>query len=104
MSYATCKTINEKTAFVKTQLATNNAWLFRGIVAIYNKQTQDEKAIKETTNHNCVGFTGADAKFMSAMAERIINNSYMTEKQIACIRKGMKKYAAQLVKIADKKI
>ena len=89
---------------IKEKLMTDIRWLERGIVAIYKKQTQDEKVKKETNKHNNVGFTGADANILSSFAEQILKGKKLSEKQMFIATKRMEKYAGQLAKIANKKI
>lgn len=101
MTYASLKTIKEKESFIKEQLASNDNWVLRGLIAIWNKQTADEKEVKSTHHHNGVGFTGSDANFFTAMAERVNSGYSLSFKQMACVRRGMRKYARQLRRIAD---
>lgn len=101
MTYANLKTIKEKEQFIKEQLASNDNWVLRGLLAIWNKQTADEKMTKDTKHHNGVGFTGSDAEFYTAMADRVNSGYSLSVRQMECIRKGMKKYAGQLRRIAD---
>lgn len=37
-------------------------WIERAVIAIFNKQTENEKEVESTNMRNNVGFTGADAK------------------------------------------
>lgn len=96
--------------YVKQQLMTDDRWLYRGLLAIYDRQTTDEK-IAETTRHdNGKGFTGADAQIMTSMAEQLKRRGFLTVKQIAYLRGGrnadrarIEKYARQLLKVAEEK-
>lgn len=89
---------------IKEQLMTNDEWLVRGLVAIYNKQTMDEQRVEETKHHNDVGFTGADGHFMTSVAKFYQRNRYLSDKQRFLVRKKMSKYAGQLADIANGKI
>lgn len=101
---------------IKEKLETDNRWLIRGLVAIFQRQTEDEQR-QDSTNHlNGVGFNGSDAPFLSVMARRAIDRTKVdprnmeavkkaidgmgfSPRQLQCIRKAMKKYAGQLHKI-----
>lgn len=89
---------------IAEKLITDLKWLTRGILAIYNRQTYDEQQMLETKHHNGMGFSGADSRFLSAMAQNLQKGWNLSEKQIAVSRRMMKKYAGQLAKIANKKI
>lgn len=101
MKYSEMKTIKAKEDFIREKLVSDTNWTIRGLIAIWNKQTADEKATKDTRHHNGVGFTGSDAEFFTKMAERAAGNMGLSYKQLACVQRGMKKYAGQLRKIAD---
>ena len=106
---------------VKEKLLTNDRWLYRGLVAIYNRQTQDEKSEQSTKHDNGRGFTGADAEIMSSMAQQLIKKGFLdpnrtqyatlTEKQKAWLRSGkserfphrITKYARQLMIVASER-
>jgi hypothetical protein len=92
--------------FIQEKLATNNQWLERGIIAIYNRQTAGEKAASITKELNGRGFNGCDAEFLSSLAEWI-NKSHrqpgdrLSPKQAEIARRKMKKYAGQLLQISN---
>ena len=100
--------------FIKFKLETNDKWLWRGILAIYSLQEEDEKSYGETIKKNGVGFNGADANILSSFAKQILNwlNAYkenrykqpLSHKQMDLARKKMRKYAGQLTCIANKEM
>lgn len=89
--------------FIKSKLLTDDRWLIRGILAIYDRQTHDEQGRQETLENNGVGFNGADAPFLSSIAEqvRFKHRHFLTPKQNVICRKMMVKYAGQLTEIAN---
>lgn len=89
---------------IRYLLETNDKAVINGLIAIYNKQTADEKVVNETKHSNGVGFTGADAKVLSNMAKYAIAKGGLTEKQFIYVKKEIGKYAGQLTKIANKQI
>ncbi len=101
MSYTECKTIKAKEDYIRVKLAEDSQWTIRGLVAIWQKQTADEKHVLITKHSNGVGFTGADAEFYSKMAEIVNAGRQLSERQYAAVARGMKKYAGQLRRIAD---
>lgn len=89
---------------IKIKLLNDNAWVVRGLLAIYKFQTESEKYAQETLEHNNVGFNGADGKILSSIAEFYINRNFITEKQLYVVKKRMPKYAGQLARIANKEV
>lgn len=104
-SFATAKRM------VRENLAINDTWLIRGLLAIYARQTADEKSSEHTKHDNEVGFNGLDAPILSSFAKQVIQwnnteprfrrfNSPLSPKQMPLLRRKMAKYAGQLAKIA----
>jgi hypothetical protein len=99
------------TESVRNKLETNNQWLIRGLVAIYNKQEADEQVARQTKKANGVGFTGVDAFILSEFAVQVIDwqegrgkyRHALSLRQLALARKKMLKYAGQLARIANEK-
>lgn len=86
---------------IRNKLATDNRWLARGILAIYARQTEEEKAIAATLSSNGIGFNGCDSFILSSFAEQLKAGRTLSTKQVVIARKKMLKYAGQLKKIAD---
>jgi hypothetical protein len=89
---------------IKEKLKTDDRWLIRALLAIYNKQTEDEQANDMTAHYNNVGFNGLDAEWLSKMARFYKDRGFLSPKQLMHVRKKMLKYSGQLAKIANKKI
>lgn len=96
-----CDTIEARKQFIRHKLETDDAWLYRGLLAIYAGQTASEQLDKVTAERNNIGFNGTDAAFLSDLAERVKKyGSLRTEKQVAACRRAMLKYAGQFERIA----
>lgn len=98
---------------IKLRLETDDWWVSRAVVAIFNKQTEQEKSSEQTTEHNKVGFSAFDATILTSFAKQILkwdreeNSKYsfpLSPKQLVMARKKIVKYAGQLAKIANKEI
>lgn len=98
------KTITKKEQidFIRKQISTNKAWACRALMAIFERQTEDEKNSQETIHENGMGFTGNDANFMTAMAKSYLQYHNLTDKQMFYVYKKIGKYAGQIYKISDK--
>ena len=89
---------------IKHLILTNDEVLYRALKKLYELQTADEKAHKETTESNGVGFSSFDAEFMTSAAEFLIKTGFLTEKQKFYVRKKIVKYSKQLTKVANHQI
>lgn len=89
---------------IREMLEMNDKAVVRGLVRIYEKQTDDEKKTEMTTHENGVGFNGSDSRFLSKLACFYIKHGYLSEKQLSIVRKRILKYAGQLTKIANKEL
>jgi hypothetical protein len=79
----------------------DDRWLYRGILAIYRGQTDDEQRRGVTVEDNGIGFNGSDAPFMSSLAKQVLSGRKLSQKQCRYARTIMYKYADQLLKIAS---
>lgn len=90
----------KQVSYVKQMLENNDTWLLKGLVRIYERQTATEKCADQTQDQNGVGFGAFDAEFLSSSAKRALSGYPLSTKHLTAIRKAMKKYAGQLVRIA----
>jgi hypothetical protein len=90
----------EAKRIVRDKLATDNQWLVRGMVALYNRQTEDEKAAEGTRYLNRRGFNSSDAIILTSFAKQWQRRAWLSDKQMAILRRKMAKYAGQLARIA----
>ena len=89
-----------KTADIKLKLLTEDRWLYRGIQAIYSRQTPQEQMVADTLEDNGMGFNGVDAKLLSGFARDIDMYGTLFDWKLTVARKKMLKYAGQLALIA----
>ena len=97
--------------FIVQKLQSDNTWLIRGILAIYNLQTDTEQSTGATREHNNVGFNAVDSFILSSFARQSKAweatpttrrfRSPLSVKQLEHARKKMKKYAGQLTSLAN---
>lgn len=91
-------------AEIRNRLETDDKWLIRGLVAIYNRQTDQEQNNGMTKEENGVGFNGVDSVILSDMAKQHMTRGFLSRRQIEIVRGKMLKYAGQLTKIANGEI
>lgn len=82
----------------------------RALVALLERQTEDERACNDTRVHNSIGFSGADAKSGTLTAKSWLKRRHLEdwqlEKWTRPARNGyprLCKYAVQLNEIAERK-
>lgn len=86
---------------IRKNLEQSLAWLERGVLAIYARQTQEEQYVGETREHNGVGFNGPDSGYLSYVARWLEDGNHLTGYHVEKVRKRMVKYAGQLARIAN---
>lgn len=83
-------------SFLKKQLSTNPAWALRALVRIHEFQTMDEQAAGVTREANSVGFSGADAEFLTSLTRQYLTRGALSEKQMGFVFKKMPRYWNQI--------
>lgn len=74
------------------------------MVAIYNRQTEDEKRASATMRQNGMGFAGPDARIGSYYAQWILKGNSLTGKHLDKARQMSFHYIRQLCEIATEKM
>lgn len=99
--------MNQKILTIQAKMDYDDDFLKKCILKLYERQEEDEQAVRDTTHQNGQGFNKADAKFLTKMASWIIGGLPFSESQqnLADARKRMMKYAGQLsVVLTDQEI
>lgn len=86
--------------FIKEKIQTNDKWLYRALVRLFENQTLEEQSTENTSINNGIGFNSVDAGILSSFAKFYIKNGFLSEKQKIIARKKIKKYTKQLYNIA----
>lgn len=86
---------------IREKLKTNDQWVIRGLLAIYDRQTEEEQSSHATNQWNGVGFNAYDAEFMTGSVEFYKNRGFLSKKHLNAVRKALIKYSGQLARIAN---
>ena len=86
---------------IRNLLEESDKAVARAILAIYGRQTASEQSTETTSESNGVGFNGVAAPFLSSLAKFYEEKGYLSPKQVSYGRKKIRKYAGQLVNIAN---
>ena len=103
MSYKELTTKKSKIAFIRERLQCDANWAVRGLVKVYDYQTESEKCIGNTVESNGVGFSGIDGDILSSFAQQVKKGRTLSQKQMSVVFGSMPKYATQLQRIVDNK-
>ena len=85
------------------KILTDDRWLYRAILAIYDRQNDAEKSSDKTIEDNSIGFSGVDAKILSQFAKDLKKYSTLLQWKKDVARRKMVKYSHQLYNIAKAK-
>ena len=86
---------------IKVLLETRKDAVIRGLLVIYDRQTEDEKNSEITTHANGIGYSGAHAEIMTSFAKFYKQHKFLSPKQTNIARKIIVKYARQLADEAN---
>jgi hypothetical protein len=87
---------------VHALLDRNPTAVARALLALYARQTADERQMGFTAHANGVGFNKNDAEWLSDIARKYQRyGRWASQKQLDAVRRRMKFYSRQLVEIAN---
>ena len=89
---------------IKGLIVNRDDAVIKGMLRIYDLQTESEKVFGDTHEHNGVGFSGVDGGIMSSFVEFYNKTNFLSYKQMKIARKKMLKYAGQLTMISNKEL
>jgi hypothetical protein len=85
--------------FIQSKLSTDVKWIERGIVVLYNLQTQDEKESTETKWENGVGYNSSDSRYLTYCAKWIMKGNKLSGQHLDKCSKKLPKYWKQIQSI-----
>lgn len=86
---------------IKWLIISNESVLYSCLRKLYDCQTEEEKAIGNTQEHNGIGFNAYDAPFLSAMIKDLNKYGNLTYGQREKTKMILQKYSKQLAKMAN---
>lgn len=90
--------------FIEGQLDASREAVEAALVAIYERQTQEERVGAYSIETNGVGFSKFDADFCTSLVQQIKRGKSLTERQLPFARKKMKRYWRQLIVVMTTKV
>lgn len=89
--------------FIQSQLTTNPKWIERGLIVLFNRQTEDEKSSHETKWENGMGFNGSDSGYLTYCAKWVLQGRRLNEKHLEKCGGKLKKYWKQILEEIESK-
>jgi len=88
--------------YIRNKLKTNNKWAIHGLEVIYQRQTPVEQSAEKTIEYNEIGFSGCDAEILTSFYKQYEKKNWLSEKQLALLKKRISRYAGQIYELSDK--
>lgn len=86
---------------IRQLLMANSGAVERAVVAIYKRQTGQERDTHSSSVKNGVGFNSHDAPYFSELAKTLLGGHHILPRELGYSRQAMLKYAKQLRDIAN---
>jgi hypothetical protein len=116
IKFVELQTKKARVEFLREKVASDDRYLIKGLIAIFECQTQEEKVRNSVSVHNGIGFSRFDVDVLSEISKKLLQagalsaiqnrepvdcNQYLTPYERNVLRKRMQKYVGQLARIAE---
>jgi len=88
---------------IQTNLRTNQKWIERTLVVLYQRQTTDEQTTGQTRVFNNVGFNGPDSRYLSYCSRWILRGNHLNQKHLEKCGSRLPKYWRQIQELIKEK-
>jgi len=90
---------------IQDKLRSDRQWMERGLIVLYNFQTNEEKSTKETRIQNGLGFNSSDSRYLTWVSEWLLKspNNHLNEKHMMKVGKMLPKYWGQINRLIKQK-
>lgn len=88
---------------IKALIERSDEAVERAVLAIWRRQTEDEKDAEETKHRNGVGFASCHATLGSYCARWLLSGRHLDGRHLANARRMMRWYAGQLADVAARR-
>jgi SWI/SNF-related matrix-associated actin-dependent regulator 1 of chromatin subfamily A len=86
----------DKVEEIKKRIDEEDGFAIAALLEVYSYQTNDEQQAHHTIEQNGRGFNSTDAAILSSIAEQYIKRQSVSERQLAVVKKCLKKYHGQI--------
>ena len=88
---------------IQTNLRTNQRWIERTLVVLYQRQTSDEQTTGQTREFNGIGFNGPDSRYLSYCSRWILRGNHLNQKHLEKCSSRLPKYWRQVQELIKEK-
>jgi hypothetical protein len=88
---------------IQEKLSSDPRWIERGLIVLYNRQTEDEKTSENTKWDNGMGFNGTDSRYLSYCSRWILKGNHLTGHHLEKVGKKLPKYWGQIMEEIEKR-
>ena len=81
---------------IQEKLMTNQNWIERGLIVLYNRQTKEEQDGGRTIKHNERGFNGSDDRYLTYCSKWILKGNRLSGHHVVKCGKRLGKYWRQI--------
>jgi len=88
---------------IQDKLRNDVRWMERGLIVLFDRQTEDEQKSDETVYNNGVGFSGCDSRYLSWVTKYLLKSSlnHLSGVHIEKVGKKLPKYWKQILDIIE---
>lgn len=87
--------------YIKFKLSSDERWIKKGLLLLFDHQTNEEQRCETTNKTNGVGFTSSDAKLLSSFSKQLHRGKTLSLNQIRFAKKKLPKYWRQILVNSD---
>jgi len=90
---------------IQTKLRTDQKWIERSLVVLYERQTSDEQTTGETREFNGIGFNSSDSRYLSWVASYLLRDekNHLNQKHLEKCGSRLPKYWRQIQELIKEK-
>jgi hypothetical protein len=93
-------TLKAKKEQIQALIDRDDKAVYRALYQIYQRQTESEQRTEDTKFRNDIGFSAADAKYLTYTAKWLIKYGKLDEYHLNKVRGRIRRYWKQLAEIA----
>ena len=82
--------------YIQSKISTDIRWVERSLIKLFERQTEEEKNIRYTTEENSRGFNKPDSNYLSYCSRWVMSGNTLNGKHLEKCRGKLMKYWKQI--------
>jgi hypothetical protein len=82
--------------FIQEKLSNDLRWIERGVLVLFNRQTEDEKSQQVTRWDNGRGFNSSDSRYLTYISKYLIGGRHLSGRHLEKVSSKLPKYWKQI--------